>query len=101
MGWRGFANGSRGELCAMMRSMTLDPAIGLLLVAALALLFAGASAHKLRNLRRFEEIFAAYGLLPALAEWHFSWLIPAVELGVGVGLLGSDFRPYAAAVGIV
>ena len=85
----------------MIRSMTLDPAIGLLLVAALTLLFAGASAHKLRNLRRFDEIFAAYGLLPVLAEWHFSWLIPAVELAVAVGLLASDSRPYAAAVGIV
>lgn len=85
----------------MMRSMTLDPAIGLLLVAALALLFAGASAHKLRNLRRFDEIFAAYGLLPVLAEWHFSWLIPAVEMAVAVGLVFIDSRPYATAVGIV
>src|SRR3569833_1286082 len=85
----------------MMASMTLDPAIALLLVAALALLFVSAGLHKLRDLRRFDEIFAAYDLLPGLARWHVSWGIPVAELGVAVGLLFDDFRPYAAAVGIV
>jgi Methylamine utilisation protein MauE len=85
----------------MMAVMILDPAIGLLLVAALALLFASASLHKFRDLRRFEEIFAAYGVLPILARWHLSWAIPLLELGVAGGLLFNDSRPYAAAVGIV
>lgn len=80
--------------------MMLDPAIGLLLIAALALLFASASAHKLRDLRRFDEIFAAYGLLPALTQWHLSRVIPALEMGVAGGLLFADSRPYATAVGI-
>ena len=81
--------------------MTLDPAIGLLLIAALALLFVSASLHKMRDLRRFDEIFAAYGLLPVLARWHLSWGIPAAELAVAGGLLFDDSRSYAAAVGIV
>jgi len=84
-----------------MVSMTLDPAIGLLLITALALLFVSAGLHKLRDLQRFDEIFAAYGLLPVLARWHLSWGIPAAELIVAGGLLFDSFRPYAAAVGIV
>jgi len=85
----------------MMASMTLDPAIGLLLIAAQALLFVSAGLHKVRDLRRFDEVFAAYDLLPVLARWHLSWGIPAAELAVAGGLLFDDFRPFAAAVGIV
>jgi uncharacterized membrane protein YphA (DoxX/SURF4 family) len=95
MAWRVFVSGSRYDV-----SMMMDPAIGLLLGAAVALLFVSAGVHKLRNLRRFDEIFAAYGVFPALAEWHFSWLIPAFELGVAGGLLFDDSRPWAAAVGM-
>jgi Methylamine utilisation protein MauE len=83
-----------------MPSMTLDPAIGLLLVAAVALLFASASAHKLRDLRRFDEIFTAYGVLPALTRWHLSRAIPLLELAVAVGLVFDGPRPYAIVVGI-
>jgi hypothetical protein len=81
--------------------MILDPAIGLLLIAALALLFASASVHKLRNLGRFAEIFAAYGVLPVIARWHLAWLVPMLELAVAGGLLFDVSRAYAAAVGIV
>jgi hypothetical protein len=84
-----------------MASMILDPAIGLLTVAAIALLFASASVHKLRDLRRFDEIFTAYGLLTPVARWHFSWAIPLLELAVAVGLPFDACRPYAAGVGIV
>src|ERR1700760_1702279 len=84
-----------------MACMALDPAIGLVLIAGLALLFVSASLHKMRDLRRFDAIFAAYGLLPILARWHLSWGIPAAELAVAGGLLFDDSRPYAAAVGIV
>ena len=81
--------------------MMLDPAIGLLLAAAIALLFASASAHKLRDLKRFEEIFSAYGLLTGVARMGFSWSLPVLELAVAGGLLFDESRPYAAAVGIV
>jgi len=85
----------------MMQIMMLDPAIGLLLAAAIALLFASASAHKLRDLKRFEEIFSAYGLLTGVARLRMSWSIPVLELAVAGGLLFDESRPYAAAVGIV
>jgi hypothetical protein len=85
----------------MMQVMMLDPAIGLLLAAAIALLFASASAHKLRDLRRFDEIFSAYGLLTVIGRLGLSWSIPALELAVAGGLLFDESRPYAATVGIV
>ena len=84
-----------------MRLMMLDPAIGLLLAAAIALLFASASAHKLRDLRRFDEIFSAYGLLTGVARLRLSWSVPVLELAVAGGLLFDESRPYAAAVGIM
>ena len=84
----------------MMPAMMLDPAIGLLLVAAIALLFASAGAHKLRDLRRFDEIFTAYGVLPSLTRWHLSRAIPVLELAVAAGLVFDGSRPPAAAVGI-
>lgn len=80
--------------------MTVDPAIGLLLVAAVALLFASASAHKLRDLRRFDEIFAAYGVLTPMSHWHLARAIPLVELAVAAGLVFDSSRAYAAAAGI-
>jgi hypothetical protein len=77
--------------------MMLDPAIGSLLVAAVALLFASAGAQKLRDLRRFDAIFSAYDVL---ARWHVSRAIPVLELAVAAGLLFEPTRSYAAAVGI-
>src|SRR5471030_2925587 len=56
--------------------MVLDPAVGILIDACLALLFAGAGIHKLRDLKRFEEIFSAYGLMPVIARVSISWLVP-------------------------
>jgi hypothetical protein len=84
-----------------MAFMTLDPAIGILVVAACALLFASAGVHKLRDLRRFDEIFAAYGVLPVLTRTRLSRLVPFVEIGVALGLLLDVCRPYAAVVGSV
>lgn len=79
----------------------LDPAIGLLLAAAIALLFASASAHKLRDLKRFDEIFSAYGLLNGVARLRLSWSVPFLELAVAGGLLFDESRAYAAAAGMV
>jgi hypothetical protein len=84
-----------------MAFMMLDPAVGLLLVATVALLFASAGVHKLRDLRRFDEIFAAYGVLPAVSRWHLSWLVPVLELAVALGLSIDGSRLYAALVGVV
>jgi Methylamine utilisation protein MauE len=83
-----------------MELMVLDPAIGILTVAAVALLFASAAAHKLRDLRQFDEIFSAYGLMPEIIRARISWLVPILEIAVAAGLVISDSRPYAAALGI-
>lgn len=81
--------------------MVLDPAIGLLITACIALLFAGAAAHKLRDLKGFDQIFSAYGLMPAMPEMSLSWLVPLLETTVAAGLLINVSRPYAGALGIV
>jgi uncharacterized membrane protein len=83
-----------------MGLMMLDPAVGLLLVAAVALLFGSAGVHKLRDLRRFDEIFAAYGVVPAISRLHLSWAVPVLELAVAVGLLLDASRLYASLAGI-
>src|SRR6202035_3730715 len=57
--------------------------------------------HKLRDLRRFDEIFAAYGLLPSAARLRLSRAVPFLEALVAVGLLLDSVRIAAACVGIV
>jgi hypothetical protein len=81
--------------------MVLDPAIGLLITASIALLFAGAAVHKLRDLKKFDEIFSAYGLMPAMPRVRLSWLVPVLEMTVAAGLIIKVSRPYAAALGII
>jgi uncharacterized membrane protein YphA (DoxX/SURF4 family) len=81
--------------------MTLDPAVAALVLFCAALLFAGAAVHKFRDLHRFDEIFAAYGLLPASAGRRFSRAVPVLEVLVAVGLLLDPVHPAASAVGIV
>ena len=75
--------------------MMLDPAIGSLIVAGLSLLLTSAAAAKLRDLRSFEEIFAAYAVLPPNMNLPVARLLPFVELGLAVGLLIPSSRPYA------
>lgn len=82
-------------------ALTLDPAIARLVVACTALLFAAAAIHKLRDLRRFGEIFAAYGLLPSRFGRLVSRCVPLLEAAVAGGLLFAGSRRPAACVGIV
>jgi hypothetical protein len=82
-------------------SMMLDPAIGILIVAGLSLLLASAAVTKLRDLRSFEEIFAAYAVLPAQMNLPVARVLPFVELGLAVGLLMKSGRPYAGLAIIV
>ena len=77
--------------------MVLDPAVGILMVASIALLFASAALHKLRDLARFDEIFSAYGLVPRA---RISWLVPLLEISVAAGLAVKVYRPYAAVLGM-
>jgi Methylamine utilisation protein MauE len=84
-----------------MGAMILDPAIGILIVASVALLFASAAVHKLRDLKRFDEIFTAYGLAPMNAGLRISWIVPILEMTVAAALVVKVSRPYAAALGII
>ena len=84
-----------------MGAMILDPVIGILIVASVALLFASAAVHKLRDLKRFDEIFTAYGLAPMNIGMRISWIVPILELSVAAGLAVKISRPYAAALGII
>jgi hypothetical protein len=79
--------------------MMLDPAVGLLVTVTMALLFGSASVHKLRDLNRFEEIFAAYGVLTFVSRWKLSWVVPVLELAIAVGLVFDTTRMLAAVVG--
>jgi Methylamine utilisation protein MauE len=84
-----------------MMTPTLDPAIACLIIGCTALLFGAAAVHKLRDLRRFDEIFAAYGLLSFVARLRLSRLVPILETLTAAGLLFSASRSAAAGVGIV
>jgi hypothetical protein len=79
----------------------LDPAFAYLIIAGIALLFANAGTHKLRNLARFAEAFAAYRVLPDALARRLAWLIPSLELGVASGLLWGPSRRTAVIAAIV
>jgi hypothetical protein len=78
--------------------VTVDPAVAYLIIVSAALLFFVAAVHKLRDLWRFREIFAAYRLLPAAR--HLAPIVPALELAVGVGLLFDTLRTMALRTGV-
>jgi hypothetical protein len=72
----------------------MDPAIGTLLAGAFALLFTSAAVHKARAPAQFAEVLRAYRVLPA--GLHVAWLVPLLELVVGVALLLPPARTAAA-----
>jgi hypothetical protein len=76
----------------------LDPAIGALLLACLALLFASAAFHKLRDLAHFTEVLRAYRVLPEGAV-RLAPLVPLAELAVAAGLVTPAVRFGAALAG--
>jgi hypothetical protein len=76
----------------------LDPAIGALLLACLALLFASAALHKLRNLAHFTEVLRAYRVLPEDAV-RLASLVPLAELAIAAGLVAPATRFGAALAG--
>jgi len=84
-----------------MIDLTIDPAVAALIVSCAAVLFAAAALHKFRDLRRFDEIFAAYGLLPRVTRGRLSRLVPLLEAGVAAGLLFGISRVAAACVGVL
>jgi len=82
---------------------SLDPAVHALLRAALAVLFASAAVHKLRDLPSFRAAFAAYDLAPAGAVGVLSASLVASEAIVAVALIvaGSSPWPSVAAAALL
>lgn len=78
-----------------MHPVMLDPAIGVLIIACCALLFASAALHKLRDRAHFTEVLRAYRVLPEGAV-ALAPLVPLAELVVAAGLLPPAARPGAA-----
>src|SRR5258708_37448604 len=70
----------------MTANVRLDPALAILMVCGGSALFALAAIHKLRDMRHFSAAFANYRVPPALLRLKLSWAMPALELGVAVGL---------------
>src|SRR5579862_9483977 len=75
--------------------LTIDPAVAELMLVCMALLFGAAAVHKLRDLRLFDEIFAAYDVLPFITRWRLARLLPVVEMAVAAGALLAATRRVA------
>lgn len=75
----------------------LDPAVGVLLLACGALLFASAALHKLRDLAHFTAVLRAYRVLPE-GGVRLAPLVPLAELTVAAGLLPMATR-FGAGLG--
>ncbi len=90
----------------------LDPAVSLVLRGGLALLFAAAAAHKLRDPGAFREAVAAYELVPGALVSSFALVLPLVEAATALTLLVPGGGPlggtaaalllllYGAAIGV-
>ncbi len=68
----------------------LDPAVALTLRGALALLFAAAAWHKLRDRAYFRAALGGYALLPAAALGPVALALPLVEALAAVGLVAGS-----------
>jgi hypothetical protein len=79
--------------------MWLDPVFGALIAISFAVLFLSAAVHKWRDLQSFAAAFDAYALLPQMARWRLTWLIPLCETAVALGLLARATRVIAAVAG--
>ena len=75
----------------------LDPAVGVLLLACFALLFASSAVHKLRHPAHFAEVLRAYDVLPEGAV-RLALLVPLAELTLAAGLFPGSTR-FGAGLG--
>jgi hypothetical protein len=80
--------------------VSIDPAIACLILACALLLFMVAAIHKVRDLRRFGAIFAAFSVLPLAAGRRVSIAVPVLEIFVAGGLLFEGSRTLSLCVGI-
>ncbi len=74
----------------------MDPALGSLLIAGLALLFATAAFHKFRDLGRFTLVLTAYRVIPEGLARRLVWSVPCVELAIALCLPWPPARRGAA-----
>ena len=81
--------------------MTVDPALILLALPLLGVIFAAAAVTKLKQLDTFMGVVERYDLLPRVVVRPFAYVLPVVELGAALGLLLPVTRAPAAAVLIV
>lgn len=79
--------------------MMLDPALSLVLALALALLFATAAAHKLRDWQYFRASLENYRVLPAALVAPASVLAVAAEVAAVATLPFTGTRPAGALLG--
>ena len=78
----------------------MDPALGTLLVVAIALLFGQAALHKWRSPERFAATFEGYHVLPRFVSRAAGYLVPLLETLLALGLLVPASRAVAAAGGV-
>jgi hypothetical protein len=76
-------------------SLALDPALGAALRGALALLFAVAALHKLRDPLAFRAAFLDYRVLAAPLARALAPLVPAAETAAALALLAPAFAGRA------
>lgn len=72
--------------------MTIDPVIDVALRASLAVLFAAAASHKVREPRRFRGTVAEYRLLPATLVTPAALALVAGEIAVATALVTPGWR---------
>jgi uncharacterized membrane protein YphA (DoxX/SURF4 family) len=78
--------------------MKVDPALGLLALPLLGVIFAAAAITKLKALDMFTGVVEQYDLLPRALVRPFTYALPVVELGAALGLLLPVTRAPAALV---
>jgi hypothetical protein len=76
----------------------IDPAIALIVSAAIAVLFASAALQKFAAHAEFKAALVAYDILPSGALGVASYIVPVCELLIAVGLVLAAAR--AVAIGV-
>jgi len=80
-----------------VRATVRDPLLQTLIAWGLALLFAAAARHKVRDPARFQAQLSEYRLLPERLVRPTSWVLAALELGLATALLWTPLRQTAGA----
>jgi len=78
----------------------IDPVIALALRSSLALLFATATWHKLRDLPRFGATVRAYRLLPRRVLSPIAWVLPLAEAAIAMGFLYAPAHEVAVVAAV-